>query len=57
MHLNFAETMYGEAQIITGTRKLILKILNQLRGLTSLNRNEKLLEEDNMQKENQNEGK
>lgn len=57
VHLNFAETMYGEAQIITGTRKLILKILNQLRGLTSLNRNEKLLEEDNMQKENQNEGK
>lgn len=57
VHLNFAETMYGEAQIITGTRKLILKILNQLRGLTSLNRNEKLLEEDNMPKENQNEGK
>ena len=57
VHLNFAETMYGEAQIITGTRKLILKILNQLRGLTSLNRNEKLLEEDNVPKENQNEGK
>lgn len=39
-YLNFAESMYGEAQIITGTRKLFFKMLNQLRGLTSQSRSQ-----------------
>lgn len=54
-HLNFAETMYGEAQIITGSRKLIFRILNLLRGLASQNRNESQMDENNIKSEKQDE--
>lgn len=55
--LNFAETMYGEAQIITGTRKLIFKILNQLKGLAFQNKSKSPMNVDKTKSEKQDESK
>ncbi len=38
IRLSFAETMYGQADIITQKKKLILKLFNRLKGATSASR-------------------